>query len=436
MTSQHLGKHILYITLFILFHISLWANVKIEAPDSFYKGETVIFSITVSGNNIDFPQITDIKGIPVQNAGNSSSTRIINGVRSQSVTRSFLINSKEDITIPPIAVKIDGTTYKTKETIIKAKQVEKTKSNLYDLTISTDKTEVYVGEEIRFNLKFKYRKDLPVVDLNFHKPVFDNFWKKELNAGQPKETASYIEQELNYVLFPQKSGDLVIEPVKIDIATIDDRYESYGFFRQTATQTIPVFSNSIKLKVKPLPQNVKLIGDFAIISTLDKTSVKTGEAVSYKLTIKGRGNIDDIDELKLNIPDTTVYENPAKKQFNIENNRYGGIYSKSYSIVSPEDFVIPSINIKYFDKTNDKIKVLKTKEYKVTVKSIQNEKPKLQTAQPKTIQPAKTKQHIEEKTIIYKNSPLYNIIFFILGIAATMAVFALIKFIVSKKHNK
>ena len=50
-----------------------------------------------------------------------------------------------------------------------------------------------------------------------------------------------------------------------------------------------------------------------------------------------------------------------KKEYNIKGNIYGGKYSKIYSIVGKENFTIPSIAVKYFDKKTATVKTIKTK---------------------------------------------------------------------------
>ena len=165
-------------------------------------------------------------------------------------------------------------------------------------------------------------------------------------------------------MFPQKAGKLEIGPLKIGLITRDNRYEN-NFFLTSSTKSTPVYSNTINLDIKTLPNDIKLIGDFEISTTIDKNSIEQGDAVAFNVTIKGRGNIDDIDEVKLNIPNTTVYENSAVKKYDMTNNKYGGVYTKAFSIVGTQDFKIPSITIKYFDKDTKTIKILKTKRYDI-----------------------------------------------------------------------
>ena len=335
------------ILIILILPYILYAKVILNAPNTFFNGDQVVFKITASGKDIKFPTITTIDGIAIQGAGTSSSTTIINGNRSQIISKTYAFIGTKDITIPSFKIEVDGNIEQTKPKSIKLKQVKQTVSSNYSLVIKVDKKDIYVGENILFTLKFKYKKDIQIVDLNFHTPNFENFWTKKLESqSQQKVEGDFIVHELQYLLFPQKAGKLNITALRIDAIIMDNSRQNYGFFGSQGTKSIPIYSNKLELTVKSLPQNTKLIGDFEIISTIDKTNIDIGDAVSYKLTIKVRGNIDDIDEIKLNIPNTTIYDNPSKKEFNLKNGKYGGVYSKTYSIVSQNSFNIPSITLK------------------------------------------------------------------------------------------
>ena len=203
----NLGKNLLKL-LFILVitQIYLLGDAKLNAPNSFYSGEQVVFSIRSNGTDIEFPKLDKIENFPVQNAGTSSSTSIINGVRSQTLKRTFSFRPNRSITIPSFDIKIDGKIIKTKPKKILIKEIKKTISPNYELKIEVNKKDVFVGEDLLLKLTFKYKKDLQIVDLEFTKPSFENFWLKELKSNNTQNSnGDFATQELNYLLFPQKS---------------------------------------------------------------------------------------------------------------------------------------------------------------------------------------------------------------------------------------
>lgn len=425
--KNNLGKIILF--LFFIPYI-LNAQVVLKAPNSYYENDLVYFTIIAQGSNVSFPEIKNIDGNIVQNAGTKQQTTIINGAKSVQVSKSYAILSTKDIALPSFEITVDNKIEKTKPKIIKVKKVEKTKSDLYDLTITTDKTEAFVGEAVEFSLKFKYKKDLELAGLDFEKPTFENFWVKELPTQKNQDNyTQYVEQELKYLLFPQKAGTQKLGALKIGVKTYKSSYGA-GFYLSDPTQTTNVYSNKINLKVKALPDGVSLIGDFDIKATVDKTTVNQGDAVSYKLYISGRGNIDDLDEVKLNIAQTTIYDNPSTKEYNLENNLYGGKYTKIYSIVGQNDFTIPSIKLQYFDKKTQTIKTIETKSYDIKVNGIPKQKAKLELQEPK--QEIQDSNSGVAKVEVIKITSDEKIIYFLFGLVVGIIVVIVFSFFKNK----
>ena len=406
------------ILLFLILPILLLANVSVNAPKTFLSGEPVSFSISASGSSVDFPDIKNISGYVVQTAGTSSQISIINGTRTQKLVRNYRFHPTSNVTIPSFEIKVDGKVEKTKEQKVVLQKVSKTKSDNFDLTIKINKNKVYVGEEILLTMTFKYKKNIQIYDLNFIQPNFDNFWSKQLKTNKQPQDNLYVVQELSYLLFPQKSGTLEIPALSIN-AVLPDLTQRSSFFG-APTKNKRIYSNSLKVDVKPLPNNVNLIGDFKISSKIDKDSIKVGEAVSFQLEIEGRGNIDDLDEFKLNIPNATIYDNPSQKDFNIQNGKYGGVYKKSYSIVASDDFTIPSISLEYFDKKLDLTKSIKSKEYKIKVHGVPKVKQQLEVKQPDI-----TNEIVQTKVInkVVKTSDNEKILYFIFGFIVSSILF-------------
>ncbi len=412
--------------------ILLNSQVTITAPETFLSGEAVIFSINAKGSSVQFPVIDKIEGFIVQQAGTSNQTTIINGKKDQSIIRKYMFYPTINITIPSFKIKINGKIEQTKSKKIILKKVTKTTSDNFDITIKVNKKDVYVGEEILLTMTFKYKKNIQLYDLQFVTPTFENFWSKQINTNRKPKDNLYVVQEINYLLFPQKDGILEIPTLQIDAILPDSRMQN-NFFGN-ATKTKRIYSNSLKINAKALPQDVYLIGDFKIKSTIDKLSIKQGEAVSYKLEISGRGNIDDIEEFKLDMPNTTIYDNPSQKDFNIQNGRYGGVYKKSYSIVANKDFKIPVLNLKYFDIKTKKVKIIQTKEYNIKVAGIAPVKQKLEIKQ-ENIKPVENniQTKVIEKVVVVSTND--KIIFFILGFVLASVLFLLYSFFRNKEKT-
>ena len=438
MMNKNLGKivFLLCVAPYLLF--ATMSQVTLTAPDTFYKNDAVTFSIVAVGKDIMIPDITNIDGNPVQTTGTSRQTTIVNGDTTYQMVKSYVMFSKKDIKIPSFKIKVDNHIEETDEHFIKMLEVSKTKSKLYDLTIAINKNDVYVGEAVEFTLEFKYKKDLEVVSLDYTKPTFEGFWVKELKVEQESNKDSnneYIEQKVKYLLFPQKEGEIELGALKIGVTTLKGGYNR-NFYLSSPTDTTPVYSNKLQLKVKALPKDIYLVGDFKITSSVNKQTLNQGEAISYKLLIEGRGNVDDLDEFVLDIPGTTIYDNPAKKEFYIQDNQYGGKYTKSYSILSQNDFTIPSVELKYFDKNTKKIKIVKTKEYKIKVNGISKTKQKLEIAKVENEKIERSDNFVSKDIKQIATSNFEKIVYFILGFIFASVLFLVYRFLSYKKHNK
>ncbi|PIF04686.1 MAG: hypothetical protein CSA86_01090 [Arcobacter sp.] len=431
MMKINLGK-IVSILSIVFLPLILNAKVILQAPDSFYKNDVITFKIIATGSDIVMPEIKNIDGNIVQNAGSSKNITIINGDRTYEVSNTYALVGSKDIHIPPFEIMIDNKIEKTEAKVIKMQEVKKTKSDLFDLEISVDKKNVYVGEAIEYTLKFKYRKDLEIVGLDFTKPQFENFWVKDIKSQELQNNyTNYLEQEIKYLLFPQKPGKIILEPVKIGVKTVKSGYGG-GFYFTPPTDTRFVYSNKIELNVQALPKNINLIGDFSIKTTIDKDTVNQGDAVSYKLYIEGRGNIDDLDEINLDIKNTTIYDNPAKKEYNIVNNKYGGTYTKAYSIIGQSNFTIPSVEIKYFDKKTSSVKTIKSKEYFIKVKEKVAKKVKLEVLDTQQEIKSDKIKKIDRKIITTTDNE--KILYFIFGLLCGILLFGV--FILWKQRLK
>lgn len=425
-------RNIFNFFIFILFFTTtLFAKVVLISPDNFIENEPFIFEIEAIGKSVKIDDIKDIDGNIVQTLGSNRTITSINGEITTKIKKSFQLFPKEKFIIPSYAVEIDGKVFKTDEKTINKIQPQKTYSNNYELALEVEKNSLFVGEETILKLKFKYRRDLQIVDLALVMPTFKNIWMKQLKDTKNYDEGAYNVQELEFLIFPQKSGSLKLPAIRIDAKVLDNQYSSYSLF-SPPTKDIKIYSNMVDLEVKDLPQGINLIGEFILKSSISKEEVDFNKPVSFKINIDGYGNIEDIKDIKLNINNATIYENKPIIKTDIENKRYKFSYEKSFSILSNKDFVIPSIELKYYDKKIGDIVTQKTQEYKIKVNNqIENRVAVLEKATQNTPTTLKT-----EEKIVYKSSNKDKILFFILGCLLSLLIIGLYFYVKNRKINK
>ncbi|WP_321312024.1 BatD family protein [Halarcobacter sp.] len=425
-------KPIKYILFFLILSINVFASVNLKAPDSFIKGEPYYFDIEVSGSSIKFPKIEKIDNYIVESQGTSKSLQIINGDYNEKLTKRFKIVPSDDFTIPKFKFIIDDKEVYTEEKTVSLRTVNKTNSTNFDLTLIPSKDELYVGEDLVVKLIFKYKRDLQITNLGFEKPHFENFWYKRIeNKNDRYEQNGYIVQELDFLLFPQKNGELTVGPLRVDAQMMQSNSSTpFGFF-SSVPKVEKIYSNKLSFNVKKLPENTSLIGDFNISASVNKIDIKQGESVSLKLEISGVGNFDDIEDIKLDIPNATVYDNKPDVKTKYSDLGYEGTYTKVFSIIPESSITIPNIKLKYFDKKNKKIVEKSTQEFNIKVEKAEK-KQKVILEKPK-----ETKELTKEKVVIKENiSTEEKIKYFIFGIIATLLILGLYKLVTLQGKEK
>jgi hypothetical protein len=409
--------------------LSVHANVFLYAPKTFLQGEGIVFTIEAQGDSdIEFPKIERIDGFAVQEAGSSNSYSSVNGKVSRKISKQYQFFPTRSVTLPKFEVKIDGKSFYTNIYNIKQQKATKTQSNLFDLTIGASKTEALVGESIIYTIKFKYDQNARIEKMGLNLPSFKHFWSKKIKETRQYQEGNFIVQELDFLLFAQRSGKMNLDAISIDMLVSDSKSDPFSFFNNRLKK-MRIFSNDLKINIKPLPQNIALIGDFQIQATVDKNTLTLGESLSYKIEVKGKGNIDDVPEFKLSLADVTVYENKPVLKTTIKNNEYEGVWSKSFSLIPSKNIVIPSMSLEYFNAQSGTIESLKTKAFNIHV-----------LGSKKTTEVHLEKAHEKvaksEPATINRNSVKDRIIFFVLGGINAVLMVGLYTWVINRKSRK
>jgi len=391
-------------------------------------GESVKIDIVAEGRDVKFPEIDEIDGCKIQSRAKSESVNIIGSNVKKVVKYSLIIEPRKSIVIPSFEIEVDGKKQKTKP--VKIEIVKKNNKNKdIEFEIKTDKKSAFVGEPIVVTLRLKIRKNLNIVDYRFLPPKFENFWVKRFDDKNTRnylfDTPNYLVKELKYVVFPQKSGSLTIDPAIIKIATPDTNKDLFGVII-SVPKWRTVASNEVKIDVKPLPENVDLIGNFSIKAYVDKRQIKPNEPVNLSVEIDGYGNIENLETIKLNIDGATVYSDKPKKIVDFVDKKLRVKFLQKFSIISDNNFTIPSIDIKYFDLKDKEVKELKTKPIKIEVLNSEN------VIKKEEVQILKSEKETQAPNT--KDNLLYLFVGIFIGIVLSIVIFFITVFV--KKKNR
>jgi hypothetical protein len=370
-----LGK----ILLLIIVSIFAFANNNISSylnQKTAIKGDTVLFTITASGKDIKFPQITDIGGNPVIGTSNSSQVKIINGEITQQKTIQYQFIVNKTFRVPRFTVVVDGKKFKTEKEALKVIPPKTSQpGDNFQLKLKIDKKDVYVGEAIKTTFEFKYKKDIRVLDLNLEELKQKHLWVKALEAQSPTQRGRYNIIKQEYIIFPQLAGKIKIDKQVIGVGVENPR--GGGFFN--SMKTINVYSNDLEINVKPLPKDISIQGDYQLKASVDKNIVDANKPINLTIEIKGFGNIDDIDSIDMKLDNEVVYNTKPNIKAYLEDGKYGGVFTQKFSIIGNSNFTVPSIEFKYFDIKARKVKVLKSKSFKIKVNKQTKIAPKIET---------------------------------------------------------
>lgn len=194
----------------------------------------------------------------------------------------------------------------------------------------------------------------------------------EMTSDEPeqvekKDDKIYRVQLIRKVqLIPLQSGDLIIPPATVNnevgFSTPENPY------RQT-TYTASVSSDFYTVQVSSLPDNQSenfsgITGKFTIEAKTDSNEIAAGENNRLQITIAGSGNIEAIQEPKVDWPKHTEHFDPTDSQhINRMNFPESGDKTFSFPFISTKKgkMVIPEISFTYFNTDLKKFETVTTK---------------------------------------------------------------------------
>jgi len=248
--------------------------------------------------------------------------------------------------------------------------------------VSFSKNSVYEQEAVIATIKV-YTK-LEIKDFRVVKqPEFEGFLSEELpvsNRVQLENYAgsNYYSAELKKcLLYPQKSGTLRLRTGVYDVTVVHQQPVSQGFWvtmRETE-EHVSTVSNAASIAVKPLPEPRPAgfsgaVGRFEVSTELNPELMRTNEAATYSVIIKGTGNIKYIPQPEITFPTSFDHYTP-KTDINasLSGANSSGTYRIDFPIVPQEvgRFEIQPYDFVYFDPSAAKYVTLPGRAYNVNV---------------------------------------------------------------------
>jgi hypothetical protein len=253
------------------------------------------------------------------------------------------------------------------------------------LVAEISKTNPYVNEPITVVYKIYVSQRSAVGGWNeTNKPKYSDFWSQNIDIKNLVIQNGIFKGE-NYryavlrkvVLYPQKAGNLQIEPLTLDVQVEvpTGRVDIFGEY-ETKTQVKRVSAGAKTINVKALPEAGKpagfsgAVGKFDFQVTPSRTSLKSGESLDLNLKVVGVGNLKLFSLPKPVVPSSLEMFDPEHTE-NVQTPLSGmtGSISDKYTIIPNEkgNFPIKPIQFSYFDLASNSYKTITSQQIVLNV---------------------------------------------------------------------
>ncbi len=386
-------------------------NITSEAPNVVKVGERfrLVYKVDAKTDapHIKLPDAFSVLSGP--GVSQSTSIQIINGRQTTSFNLTFtyvLVADKPgNYTIPPAEVEKDGEKAQSGPVSIevlksdasqKSAQGAQSSDNTqqqakqggedFFVRVHISRNNIYQGEHLVATLKLYTRLSLAgFEDIKF--PSFSGFFNQEIETPQQ---ISLQRENVNgqiyqtgvikkYVLFPQRSGKLTIDPFEVE-AVVRERVRSNDpfddfFGGRYRRYTIKDESPNTTVTVKSLPAGAPAsfngaVGNFKLETSVDKTKLKANESLAITVKLTGEGNLKLVELPKPEFPgDFEVYDPKIKPLIRVTPSGARGSITYEYLLIPRHEgsFELSPISFSYFNPATRQYKTLRGQTFNIEV---------------------------------------------------------------------
>ena len=390
---------------------------KASAPAQVIMGKPfqLVYQVNQRAKDLRVPEFVDFDYMAGPFTSQSSSTSFVNGKRTSTFTLTYtytlMANKEGNFTIQPATIKVDGKEYTSNGVRIMVLPPDKTPTATTDnsstgnasatsqqpsrdraenifLRTLVNKTKVHEQEVVLLTYKLYFSNvDVAQFTNNTRLPEFKGFLKQELDMGEIQTELEHYDGR-NYqtavlyrtLLFPQRSGDIVIEPAQFEaVLRVRNRAQVRSifddFFDSYTTATKALIAPGVTIHVSSLPTGKPVgfsggVGQFSISSAISDTLLQANEAVTMTLVIQGVGNMKLLKTPVIDWPEGfEVYDPKVTNNFKNTTAGVSGTKVIEYLAIprAGGTYVIPPVQFSYYDVEDDMYRTLTTEEYTLTI---------------------------------------------------------------------
>ncbi|HTO14585.1 MAG TPA: BatD family protein [Edaphocola sp.] len=277
------------------------------------------------------------------------------------------------------------------------------------LKAEVDQLNPLVGQQV--NVIYKLYTRLGMSMQPSAVPQLDGFWAKdeEVNDMGKAHQENYHGRLYNVftlkktALFPQKSGQLIIDPFKAYGWVIVLEPNGYSYSEKRVD--MEVVSQAVQLNVKPLPKMPDSytggVGKMNINARLPQVNYTTDDLIQFKLQIIGSGNLELISAPKIIFPKglnsvpPEIRDSISELMPKMEGSR---TFVYNLSADSAGKYIIPGVEWSYYDTDEKIFKTFKTQNLLISISDGKREKSNI----------VSEKSNKEKFNEIYTDMPLFK----------------------------
>lgn len=250
---------------------------------------------------------------------------------------------------------------------------------------------VYVGEPILVQLKLYSRAS--VSGINGAKlAAFNGFWNQELPVAgtidMNRETYNDKIYDVGvikeFLVFPQKSGELEIEQMSLDIVVAvvvesprgNSMFDNFfGMSQQVTNVSKTVKTTPIKIEAKALPSGAPAsfngaVGSYTISGNINQDKMSANGSNAISLTVSGKGNFPLVGTPIIDLPGSfELYPTKTTDNYNTNTTNIQGSKTFEFPFIARAEgeYDLNPIEFTFFDPSKGSYTTLSTVRFKLEV---------------------------------------------------------------------
>ncbi len=356
------------------------------------------------------PVPPDLAGIArFLSAGTQTSVRMSNGQTSRSLTYQYWYQALAEgsFEIPSVAVTVGGRTLQTEPLPLAVSDAPAPGAQAgaapttvgpkdFFVEARADAAQVYENQAVVVEYRLFSRVDVTYASITTQ-PGTEGFWAEDLSTGgvstAVRDGLQYATQAIRRMaLFATGPGRRTLGPLGVDATATMPRPRSQDPFADLMSLSsvfgsqVPVsaLSESLEIEVLPLPREGRPasfgghVGTLGATASVDKARVEADEAVTFRLTLSGTGNMRSLASPNIAFPaEFEVF--PPEVADDLSEGAEGLRGSRTYEYVlvprAAGNLVLPAVEVAYFDPGRHAYRLARTEPVEIAVAAREGEAP-------------------------------------------------------------